>query len=70
MKNNHTLIQVGGSLFIFGLSMVLLPSIFEKAETHHLNASESTSEGVYLMIVGGIILLIKLYLVKKQSHKE
>ena len=65
MKNRHSLLEVGVSLFIFGLSMILFPSIFEKSETHHYETPDNIYVGMFLMIVGGILLLIKLFKIKK-----
>jgi len=61
MKNRHSLLSVGGSLFIFGLSMLLFPSIFEISEPHKYTENESFMTGIILIIVGVILLSIKLF---------
>ena len=70
MKNRHSLLEVGASLFFFGLSMILFPSIFEKSETHHYENPDNIYTGIFLMIVGGILLLIKYYKTKKEKDEK
>ena len=65
MKNRHSLLEVGASLFVFGLSMILFPSIFQKSETHHYEYPDNRYIGIFLMIVGSILLLINYYKRKK-----
>jgi len=67
MKNRHSLLEVGASLFIFGLSMILFPFIFEKSDTHHYETPDNIYVGIFLMIVGGFLLLIKWYKVKNDK---
>jgi hypothetical protein len=47
MKNRHSLLEVGASLFFFGLSMILFPSIFEKSETHHYENPDNIYTGIF-----------------------
>ena len=61
MKNRYSLLEVGISLFIFGLSMILFPIIFEKSETHHYSYPDNIYFGIFLMLVGGILLTIKWF---------
>ncbi len=68
MKNRHSLLEVGVSLFIFGLSIILFPSIFEKSETHHYETPDNIYIGIFLMIIGGFLLLIKWYNRKKNKN--
>ena len=56
MKNRHSLLEVGVSLFIFGLSMILFLSIFEKSETHHYVTPDNIYVGSFLIIVGSFLL--------------
>jgi len=35
MTNRYSLLEVGASLFIFGLSMILFSYLFQKSTTHH-----------------------------------
>jgi len=61
MKNRFTLLETGSVLFIFGMSMIIFPSIFEEAKVHQGNERESFITGIYLITVGTILLLVKLY---------
>ena len=68
MKNRHSLLEVGVSLFIFGFSIILFPSIFKKSETHHYETPDNIYIGIFLMIIGGFLLLIKWYNRKKNKN--
>jgi len=70
MKNRHSLLEVGASLFFFGLSMILFPFIFEKSETHHLVYPENIYMGLLVMLTGSVLLLIKWYIVKKEKNND
>ncbi len=67
MKNRHSLLEVGGILFISGLSMILFPSIYEKSVTQHYSYPENIYMGIILMIVGSFLLLIKYYNIRKRK---
>lgn len=61
MKNRFTLLEVGGVLIVFGLSMILFPSIFETAEVHNQSKEDGLYTGLYLISIGMILLIIKWY---------
>ena len=65
MKNRHNLLEVGISLFIFGLSMILFPSIFKKSVTHHFEYPDNIYTGIILMAVGAFLVLVKYFSEKK-----
>jgi len=59
MKNRHSLLEVGFSFIIFGLSMIIFPSIFEHSSTHKLIKPDNLYTGIFLIVVGSMLLLIK-----------
>ncbi len=65
MKSRYSLLEVGITIFLFGLSMILLPSVFENSENWNLQYPDNIYTGIILMIVGSILLLIKYYNEKK-----
>ena len=68
MKNKHSLLEVGGSLLFFGLSMILFPLIFENSSTHTSNNPQDLYfEGSILVFIGLILLLIKWFKSKKNN---
>ena len=67
MKYKHSLLEAGIVLFIFGLSMILFPSVFEHSDTHHYEYPDNIYTGISLMVIGTILLLIKWYNVKKDN---
>jgi len=62
----HNLKEVGYSLFLFGLSMILFPSIFEKSLVHHYEYPDNIYVGIFLMAVGGSFLII--HYIKKDNR--
>ena len=65
----HNLKEVGYSLFLFGLSMILFPSIFEKSLVHHYEYPDNIYVGIFLMVVGGSFLIIYYMRVNKKDDK-
>ena len=70
MKYKHSLLEAGIVLFVFGLSMILFPSVFEHSTTHHYENPDNIYTGISLMVIGSILLLIKWYNVKKDDDKR
>jgi len=69
MKYKHSVLEAGIILFIFGLSMILFPSIFEHSTIHHYEHPDNIYTGISLMIIGSILILAK-YLNTKKDNKN
>ena len=65
-KYRHSLLEVGIVLFISGLSMILFPTVYEKSVTQHYVYPDNIYTGIFLMVVGAYLLLIKLFNIRKK----
>jgi Na+-transporting methylmalonyl-CoA/oxaloacetate decarboxylase gamma subunit len=70
LKTKRNLLEVGISLFIFGLSMVFFPSIFETASVHNQLEADGFIIGCLLIIAGVSLVFIKWYMIKNKSKQE
>jgi len=66
----RNLYEIGASLFVFGLSMLLFPSVYENSENYHFEYPDNIYTGFVLMVVGSILLLIKYYKTKKEKDEN
>jgi hypothetical protein len=61
----YNLYRIGGSLFIFGLSMLIFPTVYAHSDNYHFEYPDNIYTGIILMAVGAFLVLVKYFSEKK-----
>jgi len=63
------LTEFGVVMFILGLNMILLPSMFENDHKFHYTESESFFSGLVFFIIGTVIIIWRTIIWLKEPEK-